>query len=218
MAKLPSLRDALTAGKRNAVIRYTNGKNRLPLVFVENLLRCTVPGNVPDVQSVPHRDTFHPTVKAWLFLDDVTAENGPFTYVPGSHRLTASRLRWEYARSQVARDLSDGHSEDGSFRATDAEIYELGCGEPLAFNVLANTLVIADTAGFHWRGSAHTISRQRAIWIQSRDNPFSPLLTPLPMASRRVTEFFVNRHLTRYDRSLSDCEGERVFTGKMSSQ
>ena len=44
----------------------------------------------PDPQTALHADTFHPTVKAWLFLTDVAADAGPFTYVPGSHRLTPS--------------------------------------------------------------------------------------------------------------------------------
>jgi hypothetical protein len=216
MTRLPTLRDMLVAGSRTAVIRYTNSKNRLPLVFIENLLRGALPGNAQDPQSTPHRDTFHPTIKAWLFIDDVTSESGPFTYVPGSHRLTARRLRWEYARSLVARNLSDGHSEDGSFRATEEDIVTLGSSDPVRFAVPANTLVVADTSGIHWRGGASARTRRRAIWIQSRDNPFSPTLTPFPLKTRRVTEYFVKRHLTRFDASLGGGDGERVFTGRLS--
>ena len=41
-----------------------------------------VPG-LPDPQTDLHTDTFHPTVKAWLFLTDVAADAMPFVYVPG---------------------------------------------------------------------------------------------------------------------------------------
>jgi hypothetical protein len=34
-------------------------------------------------------------MKAWLFLDDVALEDGPFADVAGSHRLTPARLAWE---------------------------------------------------------------------------------------------------------------------------
>ncbi|WHH52205.1 phytanoyl-CoA dioxygenase family protein [Pseudomonas sp. Ap32] len=52
-----------------------------------------------DPQTRLHADTFHPTAKAWLFLDDVADDQGPFSYVPGSHRLTPERLAWEYRQS-----------------------------------------------------------------------------------------------------------------------
>src|ERR1700694_3362140 len=60
--------------------------------------RLALPGP-PDPQTALHADTFHPTVKAWLFLTDVAADAGPFTYVPGSHRLTPERLPLEMRSS-----------------------------------------------------------------------------------------------------------------------
>ena len=64
-----------------------------------------------------HADTFHPTMKAWFFIDEVSADKGPFTYVPGSHRLTWARPKWKYRRSITARHFKDGYSEKGSMRA-----------------------------------------------------------------------------------------------------
>lgn len=34
--------------------------------------------SAPDPQNDLHMDTFHPTVKAWLWLDDVDEDMGPF--------------------------------------------------------------------------------------------------------------------------------------------
>lgn len=216
LTMLPTLAALLGNGQRTAPIRYATSKNRVPLIFIENLLRHAVADGDEDPQTVPHTDTFHPTIKGWLFLDEVTDRNGPFTYVRGSHRLTSARLRREYRRSLVARNLTDGHSEDGSFRYESGDIRALGCGEPVRFTVPANTLVIADTFGVHWRSPAAGAARRRAIWFQSRDNPFSPLITPLPSVTRRINEFFVKRYLARYDRSAAGRDGERVYTGRLS--
>ncbi|MBT6276216.1 MAG: phytanoyl-CoA dioxygenase [Chromatiales bacterium] len=199
LGQLPALRALLEDDERTALMRYASSKNRIPLVFVENLLRRPGDDENEDPQGVPHTDTFHSTIKAWLFLDPVADDNGPFFYVPGSHRLTGRRLQWEYARSCVARRLSDGHSEDGSFRYSERDVDALGMPAARKFIVPANTLVLADTFGVHWRGPAATRSRRRAIWFMCRDNPFNPIMTPAPLLTRRLNDFFVRRHLERED-------------------
>ena len=76
----------------------------------------------PDPQLELHADTFHPSLKAWLFLTDVTDDQGPLTYVAGSHRLTPERLAWEQARSidierqrpSVAARLAPDHARGAS--------------------------------------------------------------------------------------------------------
>lgn len=218
VAKLPTLRRVLADRRRTALVRYATSKNRVPLIFVENLLRRFDAAGDTDPQSVPHRDTFHPTIKGWLFLDDVTDENGPFCYLPGSHRVTRERLRWEYRRSVDARALMEkGIFEDGAFRYRDG-VDALGSGPPIRFTVPANTLVVADTFGIHWRGPAAGRSRRRAIWFQSRDNPFSPLITPLPSLTRRINEVFVKRYLARFDRAVDGRPGERVHRGQLTAE
>src|SRR5436190_1683160 len=99
----------------------------------------------PDPQTALHADTFHPTVKAWLFLTDVAADAGPFTYVPGSHRLTPERIAWERRMSLAARHSADPEIRQGSFRITPDELAALGLPEPRIFAVPANTLIVADT-------------------------------------------------------------------------
>ena len=63
-------------------------------------------------QRALHRDTFHSAIKLWLFLEDVTDADGPFEYVPGSHRMTRARYHWEHRKARVAADKRLG----GSFR------------------------------------------------------------------------------------------------------
>ena len=109
-----------------------------------------------------------------MFLEPVPLERGPFGYVPGSHRLTWARLRWEYRRSLAWRD-ADRYSRKGSPRLDESDRRALGLPEPLPMVVPANTLVIADTFGFHARGAAPDGSSRLALYFDSRSNPFNPL-------------------------------------------
>src|SRR5260370_14830925 len=71
------------------------------MVYIQTILSQAAQG-LPDPQTDLHTDTFHPTVKAWLFLTDVEPDAMPFVYVPGSHRLTPERLEWERHMSIAA--------------------------------------------------------------------------------------------------------------------
>jgi len=94
LAALPALRGALGSPEWRGLIRYVGSRDAEPVVWIQSILRHVVDGP-PDPQTALHADTFHPTVKAWLFLTDVTPDAMPFVYVPGSHRLTPQRLLWE---------------------------------------------------------------------------------------------------------------------------
>ena len=69
---------------------------------------------------------------------------------------------------------NDRLTAEGSFRITEAEIRRLGYGAPVSLPVAANTLVVADTSGFHARGTAAGKTRRLSIWAYSRSNPFLP--------------------------------------------
>jgi hypothetical protein len=76
----------------------------------------------------------------------------------------------------TAARSSDFQSSRGSLRITPEMVRRLGFGEPKAFAVPQNTLVVADTVGFHARGlSAHPSVRVE-IWAYGRRNPFLPWL------------------------------------------
>jgi hypothetical protein len=128
----------------------------------------------PDPQTNLHLDTFHPTVKAFYFLTDVAEDEGPFVFVPGSHRLTPGRLAWESELSVRAAASEDRLLARGSFRATTEEIAKMGFGPPRAFAVPAHTLVVADTGGFHARGFSARPTVRVEIWTYGRRNPFLP--------------------------------------------
>jgi Phytanoyl-CoA dioxygenase (PhyH) len=179
LALLPSLGAVLRSAEWRGLIRYAGGRDAEPVVWVQAILRHAHEGPA-DPQTHLHADTFHPTVKAWLFLTDVAADSGPFTYVPGSHRLTDARLRWERRMSLTASQSPLAEDRQGSFRIDPAQLTALGLPQPLALAVPANTLVVADTFGFHARGPSVGRSLRVEIWAYGRRSPFPSTAALVP--------------------------------------
>ena len=173
LAALPALGRLLRHPEWRGLIRYIGSRDAEPVVWIQSILRHAHEGPA-DPQTALHADTFHPTVKAWLFLTDVAADAGPFTYVPGSHRLTPERLDWERRMSLAAPSSRDADTRQGSFRIEPGELAALGLPEPRIFAVPANTLIVADTFGFHARGPSAGRSVRVEIWAYGRRSPFVP--------------------------------------------
>ena len=171
LAELPALGMVLRSPEWRGLVRYAGSRDAEPVVWVQAILRHAHEGPV-DPQTRLHADTFHPTVKAWLFLTDVAADAGPFTYVPGSHRLNDARLGWERRMSLTAPQSPLAEDREGSFRVDPAELTTLGLPQPVALAVPANTLVVADTFGFHARGPSSGRSLRVEIWAYGRRSPF----------------------------------------------
>ncbi len=168
----PTLSAITNSSRFLHLLQYAGAKATMPLLYIQRIRNGYLEGNA-DPQKTMHSDTFHPTMKAWLFLEDVKPEHGPFTYVRGSNRLTPKRLRWEYHRSLTAARLHDGYSEKGSFRADAADLEQMDLPAPEGITASAGTLVIANTNGFHGRGQAAPGANRIEIWAFSRHNPFN---------------------------------------------
>ena len=117
---LPLSNATLDAAPISRLLRFAAAKATRPIAYVQTIRNNEVDG-ATDPQKTLHSDTFHPTMKSWLFLDDVDAANGPFTYVPGSHRPTRARLAWEYAKSVEIASGADRYSGNGSLRLTEED-------------------------------------------------------------------------------------------------
>lgn len=173
LAAMPALQAVLRSPEWRGLIRYVGSRDAEPVVWIQAILRHACDG-APDPQTALHADTFHPTVKAWLFLTDVAEDAGPFTYVPGSHRLTPERLAWERRMSLAAAASPDPETRQGSFRIALDELPLLHLPPPRIFAVPANTLVVADTFGFHARGPSAGRSLRVEVWANGRRSPFVP--------------------------------------------
>jgi hypothetical protein len=204
LGAIPQLRQLLAREDIRALFHYVAGFRIEPLHYIQTIV--THDGaNEGDPQESLHADAFHSSLKAWLFLNPVAADEAPFRFVPGSHRMEGARLDWEYRRSLADPRAIDRLSARGSPRVDPAEIAAMGLPEAQALAVPGNTLVVADTVGFHARGSSVRPVERVEIWSYSRRNPFLPwlgadLLSLPGVAERRVGWLWATRD--RFERML----------------
>lgn len=205
LARLPEVRRVVEDPSVAALMRYAAAANGPPVWAIQTVFAD--PDGDVDPQTELHADTFHSTAKAWLFLQDVGEDDGPFAYVPGSHRPTPERLAWEYEQSLTARDDPRAHHGFGSFRVRPEELAAMGLGPARPVTVKANTLVVADTFGFHARTPARNRAPRVEIHGYLRLAPFSPLALP----SVRSLPGIAERQLDLY---LAFSEFERRLLGR----
>lgn len=189
LRRVPALASLLESKRWKGLMAYVASTRAEPLYYVQAISGGAVDGPA-DPQLELHSDTFHPSLKAWLFLTDVPDDGRPLTYVAGSHRLSPERLAWEKRRS-VEIASADRLSQRGSLRVRPDELSGLGLPQPTHFAVPANSLVVADTCGFHARAGSDRRTLRIEIWAYSRRSPFLPwtgfdLLSWRPIAVRRA--------------------------------
>jgi hypothetical protein len=173
LARLPALAAMLRTPQWRGLLRYAGSYDAEPIHYLQTILSHAEVGP-DDPQCDLHSDTFQPSVKAWLFLTDVAADEGPFTFVPGSHRLTPQRLDWEHRQSLRMAEEPNRLTRRGSFRVKPGELAAMGLPQARAFAVPANTLVVADTYGFHARAPSPRPTMRVEVWSFGRRNPFLP--------------------------------------------
>jgi Phytanoyl-CoA dioxygenase (PhyH) len=123
--------------------------------------------NIHDPETDLHADTFFNTNKAWLYFDDVEVANAPFVYVPQTNKMSLpNRLEREY-------NYSLEKNVKGSRRVTQEEMVEIGLEEKV-FTCKANTLVMANTLGYHRRLRGKAGYDRLTLAISVRFNPFNP--------------------------------------------
>lgn len=188
--RLPPLSRLLADPRWKNLLAYIGASTCEPTYYVQTIAGGVAEG-APDPQLELHADTFHPSLKAWLFLTDVADDGRPLTYVAGSHRLTPERLEWEGERSVSVLADGDPLSRRGSLRVRPDELKWLGLPQPTRFAVPANTLVAVDTCGFHARADSDHPTLRVELWAYSRPSPFlswsvPDLLSRGPLAPLRA--------------------------------
>lgn len=190
LAAIPALRKLLERDDVVALFHYVASFRTTPLHYIQTIVSHNG-SNEADPQEAIHADSFHSSLKAWLFLNPVAQDDGPFTFVRGSHRFTPERLDWEYRRSLPDARTIDRLSARGSPRVPEDERAAMGLPAPEGLAVPGNTLVVADTVGFHARGLSVRPGERVEIWSYARRNPFLPwlggdMLSMSGIAERRI--------------------------------
>jgi hypothetical protein len=163
---LPAVSRLLSDSK---LIQTLEGAERKPIEIGDVWFDTVVNGDPQkgqDSQKQLHSDIFFNTHKVWFFLEPVKLEDGPLCFAPGTNRVTWKRLVFEYSKSIKYDQLSDY-----SFRVEPDDRAYFGFEEkPLTCP--ANTLVIANTCGFHRRGDAVAGHTRKQIHFCIRSRPF----------------------------------------------
>ncbi len=139
-----------------------------------------------DTQFKFHSDTFHPTIKCWLYLEDIEHKQGPFEYIPQSNQYNIYKMRWDYENSNIKindalwnRRIESG-GKPGSFRVfenstikeEDQELRRLGFSNKISCVGKKNTLLVANTFGYHKRGIGTVGSFRSTLTSQYRPVAF----------------------------------------------
>ncbi|GEO85646.1 MULTISPECIES: phytanoyl-CoA dioxygenase family protein [Alphaproteobacteria] len=206
LAKTPEIAHFSREPSITNLIRYVGGFGGDPIYFVQTIIAEPSIRKI-DPQTALHADTFHSSSKAWLFLEDVGPDDGPFVFVPGSHKLTDKRLGWEYRQSLSAVGDKRSHHAAGSFRIMPENLSELGDFTPRKVVVPANTLVVADTYAFHSRAVSDRRTLRVELHAYHRANPFAPL----PFS---ILPLFPGLRDRRLDLFLSHADRQARRTGK----
>jgi len=120
-----------------------------------------------DPQTTLHSDIFFNTHKAWLYLGDVTVDDGPLVYVKGSHRLALGRLGFIYRDSSRWNKTISPSRRISLEEQRDLDVVETVVTCP------ANTLVIANTCGYRRRLAIRAVRRRESLHVSVRSHPFA---------------------------------------------
>lgn len=110
----------------------------------------------------PHQDVSYPTIKVFLYMNDVEEKNAAYIFAKGTHKMSLRRLWLEYKLSvRFAKDNND-------VATTDKDIEYLGsksesiCGK-------ANTLIISNNMGYHNRGNFTSLDPRQTAQLDFRN-------------------------------------------------
>jgi len=110
--------------------------------------------------SYPHADVPYPTIKVFLYLNDVDESNAAYIYAKGSHKMTLKRLLFDYK-------LSVRYAKTKNDIVTDEDIAKIGY-HPESICGKANTLFISNNMGYHNRGDFKTLEPRQTAQLDFR--------------------------------------------------
>jgi len=168
LGRVPSLAQFLNDPRLRALLEAAERRPLGDLVQyakVEHITQGEL-GDKRDPQTELHSDIYYTSHKAWFYLTDVTLASGPLTFVKGTHLLSPARLIRIYEHSVTMKPGDDpSRRVNAKERASLPEATVLACP--------ANTLVVANTCGYHARRQGVAGRERCSIHMEIRaKNPF----------------------------------------------
>ena len=186
-SELPNIYQFMANRTMHAILEAAEKRSLDPYILsgrpeVQRLTQNTMAHSEDDPETRLHSDIFFNTHKAWLYLTDVDIKDGPHVYVKRSHRLSLIQLCYIYAES-CGRNM-------GSRRISPDELERMGLKETI-ITCPKNTLVIANTCGYHRRLTGQLGGTREAIHIHLRANPFTYQAEKYALALSAMTPVLV---------------------------
>ena len=130
-----------------------------------------------DLENILHSDLHLATVKAYYLINETTRENGAFVYAKGSQEMTFTRLKHEYTHSVYNAALKRGKNipvfmlgrrgDQTRIIIPESDLTAMGVQECFIEGG-PNTLIIANTFGFHRRGEFELGSIRKEVLLNFR--------------------------------------------------
>jgi hypothetical protein len=154
----------------------------------------------------PHADVPYPTVKVFLYMNDVNEDNAAYIFARGSHKLTLKRLLFEYKLSvSYAKTRNDiAHEEDVKDLGYKCESI---CGK-------ANTLFISNNMGYHNRGDFSNLEPRQTVQLD-----FRQLETWRNILTKKGTGIFSKvsrRFVKNFDKGIKEKRRAGISNNNMS--
>lgn len=167
--KYPAISNLLTNEKLTHIFSVVERRpidisNKEIIVQFQYLIQGLEDGT-QDPETDLHTDTFFNTHKAWLYMNDVDIENGPFVFVPKTHNIFLN------GRLEKERMFSIDINSKGSRRIKYEELENLKLTEKI-YTCKENTLLLANTLGYHRRMRGEFGFDRLTIAFSARFNPF----------------------------------------------
>jgi len=166
--KYPNLYNLLSNKKINDIFNECEQKNNVKINVNLQQIRVINDKNIDKIKTY-HFDTFHNTFKAWLYIDDVSIDDGPFYYLAKSYKFSFERIfiEWIFSIKYCFKSIdASPFFENNKKRKKNYDAEAIKCSDK------QNTFIVANTHGLHKRGEAKVNSVRNNIHFYSRENPF----------------------------------------------
>jgi len=170
----PAMKKLRNNDKLKSLICAGEGLRKLEILnfLIENTKFGTKEHQKQDRNSFYHADVHFHSHKVLYYMNDVTEEHGPFTYLKKTHKNNFARLLYEFRRARLS------NATDRSWRIEEnlennflKEYFKKLLKNKYKAVGLANTLVIGNVHGFHKVGDASEGKERELIRITFRHNP-----------------------------------------------
>lgn len=168
--KDPWYKKILETKDLNRIIEYTTSKKLLNMkktsIHLEKIFQTENKKSLPvDPNNYFHRDTFYRCLKFIYYMNEVSINDGPFSYIEKSNNISPWKIKVEYLASLRKKKNKNINQKDISFDMNKFKIRD--------FCLRENSLILVDVSGFHRRLPTKINKSRETLRFSSREHPFS---------------------------------------------